>query len=161
SPHSPGQDDDGIGVVATKREQVEVTEPSLERGKAGAVTTRLHLGHERRLVSAKCVNVDIVTGAAKAGCSAEWVSLGMDTERLVELDDLPFDTVALAAMTCAAHGAVRGRHSGMSRPSSTGAPLPVLSGRVSCRCSCLVTSSSAVSPVASINSSNSATCSTR
>jgi hypothetical protein len=91
-------------MVAAYEQRVELAEPCLKRGEAGAVLARLHLGNERCYLAAEGVDIEVVAAAAETARAAERVTLGMNTEGAVTLDKLALDPVALSAVTGAAHG---------------------------------------------------------
>jgi hypothetical protein len=89
-------------MVATKNEEVIFAEPAFELYEAAAVLARLAFGDKRRFLAAESVNVEVVSAATKAAGATERVALGMDANSAVRFDDLAFDTIAFASVTCAA-----------------------------------------------------------
>jgi hypothetical protein len=97
-PHTPGQYDERINVVALEHEQIIFAEPAFELHEAAAVPARLAFGNKRRCFTAECIDVDVVTAATKPARTRERIALGMNTDSAVRLDDLAFNPVALPAM---------------------------------------------------------------
>src|SRR5690242_438892 len=108
-PDAPWHQRERLGMVPAKKQDVIFAEPALERCKAFPVCACLDFSHERSLVGPERIDVDVMTRAAKAGCSAEGIAFGFDSEFVVKVHEFTLDSVALSAMTGAAHSSIRSR----------------------------------------------------
>src|SRR5215831_8864619 len=102
-PHAPRQQHKRISVVALEHEQIVFAEPAFELHEAAAVPARLAFGNERRGFTAERIDVDVMTAATKPARTGERITLGMNADSAVRLDDLALNAIALPAMASTAH----------------------------------------------------------
>src|SRR5207244_1581515 len=60
SPDPPPQEHHGLRTVMAKKQAVVFAEPLLQRDEPSTGSARFHLGNERPLIRAECVDVDIM-----------------------------------------------------------------------------------------------------
>src|SRR5262245_20039710 len=106
-PHAPRQQDQRLGVIAAKEEQIVFAEPAFELHEAAAVPARLAFGNERRCFTAERIDVEVVAAATKPARTGERIAFGMNADSAVRVDDLALNAIALPAMASTAHGSPR------------------------------------------------------
>src|SRR5262245_37940692 len=106
-PDAPGQKHEGVGIVPSQEPQIVFPEPAFELHEAAAVPARLAFGNERRCFTAERIDVDVVTAATKPARAGERITLGMNADSAVRLDDFALNAIALPAMASTAHGRPR------------------------------------------------------
>jgi hypothetical protein len=103
-PCRPTQQHERIGVVSPKKTTVVFAEPLLKRDEPAAVLARFAFEHGRGRVIAVQIEVNVVAGPAKTRSTRQGIALGLDPKLAVAMHELNLHTVALPAMSRAAHG---------------------------------------------------------